>query len=86
MWYAIIQDKCIDMVLRSACIPYDSTAACFSWCTTGVLHQDLMASSNTQAMTGTLAGLLLASIAQTVTFADNLISVNYAALLALKEL
>jgi hypothetical protein len=36
-------------------------------------------------MAGTLAGLLLASIAHNVTFADSLFSVKHAALLALKK-
>ncbi len=69
----------------TACIAYDPTAAYFSWCTIGMLHQYLIASSNTQAMAGTLAGLLLASIAHNVTFADSLFSVKHAALLALRK-
>jgi len=48
-------------------------------------YQDLIASSKTQAMAGTLAGLLLSSIAQSVIVADKLFSVTHAAWLASKE-
>jgi len=79
------QDKYVMVWYATACIAYDPTAAYFSWCTIGMLHQYLIASSNTQAMAGTLAGLLLASIAHNVTFADSLFSVKHAALLALRK-
>ena len=69
----------------TAGIPYDPTAAYFSWCISGMLHQHLIASSKTQAMVSTLAGLLLTRFTHNVTFADSLSSVKHAALLALNK-